>query len=246
MTKIIILAAGKGTRMGLDVPKALVQLNGRPLISYVADSIVASKVDDSPIVVVSPENKEAIKKELAQYNWQYAIQEEQLGTGHAVKSAKDLVPSDCDRIIVLFCDQPFFSVASILSAANAPSAKVLLMPTILDDFNDWRHNFYRLGRIYRNKKGLVEKIIEFKDASEEEIAITEINTGFMCFDNKWLWQNIEKLTNNNNNKEYYLTALIEIAVADGHEIATINIDPKEALGINSQEELLIAENIDKE
>lgn len=243
MTKIIILAAGKGTRMGLDMPKALVPLNGLSLISHLAESVFASEVDERPIVVVSPENKEAISQELAQYNWQYAIQTEQLGTGHAVKAAKDLIPVDCEQVIVLFCDHPFISAESIKLCAASPKKMVTIMPTKLKDFEDWRSNFYRWGRIVRNSSGGVEKIVEFKDASSEEIEITEVNPGFMSFDTTWLWQNIEKLRNDNKQKEYYLTSLIEMAFNEGHEVGTIIIDAKEAMGINSQAELEIAGTI---
>lgn len=243
MNKIIILAAGKGTRMGLDMPKALVPLNGRSLISHLAESVFKSGVDEKPIVVVSPENKEIISQELADYDWQYAIQTEQLGTGHAVKAAKDLIPGDCDQVIVLFCDHPFISAQSIKLFASGPKAKVTIMPTELNNYNDWRYNFYRWGRIVRNGSGGVKKIVEFKDASPEEIEITEVNPGFMAFDSSWLWHNIESLSNDNKQKEYYLTSLIEIAFKEGHEIGTILIDAKEAMGVNSQEELRIAESI---
>ncbi|NCB20674.1 MAG: hypothetical protein EOM88_02000 [Clostridia bacterium] len=243
MNKIVILAAGKGTRMGLDMPKALVRLNGRSLVSHLAESVFKSGLDDQPIVVVSPENKSLISQELSKYNWQYAVQTEQLGTGHAVKAAKELIPSACDQIIVLFCDHPFINSSSIASFASQQNRRATIMPTELNDYNDWRHNFYRWGRIIRNASGGVEKIVEFKDASPAEIKITEVNPGFMAFDSNWLWKNIESLRNDNKQKEYYLTSLIEIAVKEGHEIGTISIDAKEAMGINSQEELKIAESM---
>jgi len=243
MTKIIILAAGKGTRMGSDLPKALVPLNGRPLISYLAESVSKSGVDDSPIVVVSPENKEIISAELSQYNWQYAIQDKQLGTGHAVACAKDLIPVDCDNIVVLYCDHPFITAESIRQVAQTKTEAVTVMPAELGDYNDWRFNFYRWGRMIRNSEGKVEKIVEFKDASEEEIKVTEVNPGFMCFNNQWLWENIEKLRNDNKQQEYYLTSLVEIAFSQGYEIGTIMIGAKEAMGVNSQEELSIAEKL---
>jgi bifunctional UDP-N-acetylglucosamine pyrophosphorylase / glucosamine-1-phosphate N-acetyltransferase len=225
------------------LPKALVSLNGRPLISYLAESVSKSGVDDSPIVVVSPENKEIISAELSQYNLQYAIQAEQLGTGHAVACAKDLIPADCDNIVVLYCDHPFITAESIRQVAQAKTAAVTVMPAELGDYNDWRFNFYRWGRMIRNSEGKVEKIVEFKDASEEEIKVTEVNPGFMCFNSEWLWENIEKLRNDNKQKEYYLTSLVEIAFSQGHEVGTIVIGAKEAMGINSRDELLIAESI---
>lgn len=242
-TKIIILAAGKGTRMGSELPKALVPLNNKPMITYLAESVLAAALDARPIVVVSPENKDIIQESLALYDWDYAVQTEQLGTGHAVACARDFVPADTDNIVVLYCDHPFVKADSIRQFGLFPTEAVTIMPSLLGNYDGWHQNFYHWGRIIRNNSGDVEKIIEFKDASPAEIAVTEVNPGFMCFNSQWLWENISLLKNNNTQKEYYLTALVEMAFQQGYKVGTIVIEPREAMGINSKEELAIAEGL---
>ncbi|MBN2885071.1 NTP transferase domain-containing protein [Patescibacteria group bacterium] len=242
-TKIIILAAGKGTRMGSELPKALVPLQGKAMISHLIESVVASAVDECPVVVVSPDNKEIISQTLSRYNCDYAIQEQQLGSGHAVACARNYIPADTDNVIVLYCDHPFVTADSISKFGLFNTEAVTIMPTELGDYNDWHQNFFHWGRIVRDKNNEVEKIVEFKDSSAEEINITEVNPGFMCFNNQWLWKNIDKLSNDNGPKEYYLTALVEIAFKQGYKVGTINIEPQEAMGINSREELAIAESL---
>ncbi|MFA5131554.1 MAG: NTP transferase domain-containing protein [Patescibacteria group bacterium] len=246
MTRIIILAAGKGTRMNSDLPKVLAPLNNRPMIKYLLDSVKVSGVDAHPIVVVSPDNKDIIREELKGYNVEYVIQEKQLGTGHAVASTENALShndSKPETLIVLFGDQPFVKAKSIKDFANLHPTALTIMPTNLPDFNEWRQNFYHLGRIVRGADGQVEKITEFKDASDEEKQISEINVGFMCFNTEWLFKNLSNLDNNNNKQEYYLTSLVNIAFAQGFAIDTYNIEPHEAMGINSLEELNIAENL---
>lgn len=246
MTRIIILAAGKGTRMNSELPKALVPLKNRPMIKYLMDSVVAAGIDSRPMVVVSPDNKEIIGQELKEYNIEYVIQDKQLGTGHAVACAKESLEKNdikFDSILVLYCDHPFIKSESIRNFAILKPETVTIMPTNLSDFDGWHQNFYRWGRIIRGANGRVEKIIEFKDASEEEKLVTEVNPGFMCFNTDWLFDNVSRLQNNNNQQEYYLTDMVKLSFDDGFEIGTISIEPHEAMGINSLEELSIAENL---
>ncbi|MEI6835328.1 MAG: NTP transferase domain-containing protein [Candidatus Falkowbacteria bacterium] len=240
MNQVVILAAGKGTRMGSDLPKALVPLKNRPMIHYLLDSVVDSQIDPKPIVIVSPDNYQIIAEALENYEVQYAFQTEQLGTGHAVACAKDLIKPETENIIVLYCDHPFITAASLQKFSKMKVETVLVMPTKLPDFEGWHHNSYHWGRFVRNKSGEIEKIVEFKDASDVEKLITEVNPGFMAFNNKWLWPNIKLLSNNNASHEYYLTSLPEIAAAEGYKVASIFIEPEEAVGINSQEELVAA------
>ncbi len=242
MTQIIILAAGKGTRMNSDLPKVLISLNKRPMIDYLMEAVVNSSPSLKPIIVVSLENKELISQTLLSYDVYYAIQDKQLGTGHAVSCALSLVDTRAKNILVLYGDHPFVKDTSIKKFLNLKPKAVTIMPTNLPDFENWHHNFYAWGRIVRNDLGKVEAIVELKDASEEEKLITEVNPGFMCFNKKWLEENILKLQNNNKANEYYLTDLIKIAFNQSHEIETVNVSPKEAMGINSLEELKIAES----
>ena len=243
MNRIVILAAGKGTRMNSELPKVLVPLKGRPMIKYLLDSVFASGVDLKPCIVVSPNNQEIIKKALAEYNLEYAVQDKQLGTGHAVACARNYLSPDAKNILVLYGDHPFLKAESIKKFINAENNSLIIAPTILPDYNDWHQNFYHWGRIVRGADNKVEGIVELKDASEEQKLIREVNPGFMVFDYKWLFKNVDKLKDNNNAKEYYLTDMVKIAFEEGKEVGTINIEAREAMGINSLEELKIAESL---
>ncbi|MFA5754190.1 MAG: NTP transferase domain-containing protein [Patescibacteria group bacterium] len=243
MTRIVILAAGKGTRMDSELPKVLVPLNGRPMIKYLLDSVVASAVDPKPIIVVSPDNKDVISQSLSEYDLEYVVQDKILGTGHAVACTRDALADDVDHIIVLYGDHPFLKAESIKRFAAHQPIALTVMPTLLPNFDDWYQNFYHWGRMVRGADGRMEKIVELKDASEEEKLITEVNPGFMAFNRKWLFSNIIKLNNDNKAKEYYLTSLVNIAFEENYSVETISIEPTEAMGINSLEELRIAENL---
>ncbi len=243
MTQIVILAAGKGTRMGSELPKVLVPLNGKPMIHYLMESVLAAEPKLKPIVVVSPDNREIISRALSDYQVNYAIQEQQLGTGHAVASARELVDIKAKNILVLYGDHPFLKTNSIKSFLELSPEALTIMPTLLPDFTGWHHNFYGWGRIVRNEAGEVEAIVELKDASDEEKLITEVNPGFMCFNKDWLFKNIDKLKDDNKAHEFYLTDMVKIAFEEKFKVETIIIEPQEAMGINSPDELKIAENI---
>ena len=246
MTKIVILAAGRGARMNSDLPKVLVPLKGRPMIKYLMDEVGRSGIDPRPVIIVSNSNKDAISTALDAYEAEYVVQDEPLGTGHAVSCAREAIDRCGDgvkNIVVLYGDHPFLKSESIKSFASIDSDALTIMPTLLPDFDDWRHNFYHWGRIIKSTNGKVEKIVEFKDANDREKEVTEVNPGFMCFDKNWLFENINKLSDNNNSKEYYLTDMVKIAFDSGLTVGTVNIDPHEAMGINSPEELQIAESL---
>ncbi len=243
MTQIIILAAGKGTRMNSELPKVLVLLKDKPMIQYLMEAVEASGVDSKPIIVVSPDNQEIIAQALSDYNLDYVIQDKQLGTGHAVACAQRQVRPDVDNILVLYGDHPFLKTASIKRFAQLNPEALTIMPTILPSFDDWYHNFYHLGRITRDSSGEVNGIVEFKDATDAEKLIKEINLGFMCFNKNWLFENIDKLQDNNNAHEFYLTDMVNIAFKQGFKVGTSPIEPREAMGINRPEELSIAESL---
>ena len=111
------------------------------------------------------------------------------------------------------------------------------------DFNEWRSSFLSFGRLVRDKEGNLSKIVEAKDASEEEQKIKEINPGYMCFEASWLWEHLHMLKNDNIQKEYYLVDLISMAFNEGKKISTISIEPREALGVNTKEQLELIENL---
>lgn len=231
--------------MNASLPKVLVPLAGRPIIEYLIRSIIESGVDSRPILVVSPDNKEIIRKALSVYNCDYAIQEEQLGTGHALACARSLFGPEIKNVISFYGDHPFVRAEAVKKLADSHQGVITMVTVKLDDFEDYKKNFYQWGRIMRGKDGEVKKIVEFKDATEAEKEIKEVNPGFYCFDKNWVCANIDKLKNDNKQKEYYLTDLVGLAFSQGEKINTITIDPRQAVGINSPEELAIAEKLIK-
>ncbi|MEK7190275.1 MAG: NTP transferase domain-containing protein [Patescibacteria group bacterium] len=243
--KILILAAGKGVRMKSDKPKALMEVADRSMIEHLLLSIEKSGIDDRPVVVVGY-GKEKIMSALGP-NYDYVIQKEQLGTGHAVSSAYEFLKNKAENILVLPSDHPFITSETLkeLTQAHLDSGSTLTMTTTtLPDFKKWRAFFYtNFSRIIRNKNGEIVKDVQFKDASEEEKKITEVNPIYFCFEAKWLWKKIKTLKTDNAQKEYYLTDLVKIAIEDGIKIKSISIDPREALAANSKEELEMLEKI---
>lgn len=232
---IIILAAGKGTRMKSDLPKVMQELKNQPLVEYVVTSV--EKLGIKPVVVVSEDN---IVRDYLGDRAEYVIQGEKLGTGHAVMQAEKLLKDKIGNVVVLYGDMPFIkseSIESLVKIHNENKSKITLMTVKISDFENEYKDFYDFGRVFRNQEGEVEKIVEKKDASEEELKITELNTSYFCFDNIWLWENINKLKNNNVPGEYYLTDLVEIALQGGEKISTVEISPEEAVGINTKEGL---------
>ncbi|MFA5109203.1 MAG: sugar phosphate nucleotidyltransferase [Patescibacteria group bacterium] len=243
MTRIIILAAGKGTRMNSELPKTLVPLKNRPMIKYLLDSVTATGIDPGPLIVVSPDNKEIISRELTDYSVGYAVQDRPLGTGQAVSCVEDFLSEEIKNVLVLYGDHPFFRSESIRKFILTKPESLAMMTVKLPDFDDWRRNFYHWGRIIRDEKGQIIKITEFKDASEEERAITEVNPAVMCFNRDWLFKNLKRIKNDNKSQEYYLTDLVKIAFEEGFVIGSVAVGPQEAMGINSPEELKIAESL---
>lgn len=242
MIQIVILAAGRGSRMHSDFPKVLQKIENRPMVDYLVTTIEESNFKIKPIAVVG--YKAELVKKCLKNRVEYALQVEQLGTGHALACAKDLVANNIEQVIVLNGDMPFIkaeTISKLVKEHKDKQAVLSVMSVRVPDFNDWRQTFYHLGRIKRNKNGLVEKIVEFKDASEQEKEIKEINTAFFCFDSKWLWENIKNLNQNNKAGEFYITDLVEIAQKQGKPIATIIIDDvRQGIGINTLEHLEIA------
>jgi bifunctional UDP-N-acetylglucosamine pyrophosphorylase/glucosamine-1-phosphate N-acetyltransferase len=239
----IILAGGKGTRMQIDLPKALVNLKGKPLLQHVLDTFRKVSSVVKPVIVVG--HMADLVKEKIGSQYRYALQTEQLGTGHAVAITKNHINNDTDTIFVSYTDQPFLkpnTIRKIVDLQSLDKNSVITMATSdVGHFNDWHKGFERFGRIKRDDNGQVVAIIEYKDADDAEKKITEINPAYFAFKTSWLWSNIDKLKNHNNQKEYYLTDLVALAIRDGFKINTYNIEPIEAIGANSKEELAILE-----
>ena len=232
----LILAAGKGTRMKSEKAKVLHVLNGKPLLHY---SIEAAKaVGAEKIVAVIGHQAETVREAFAGSDCFFVEQNPQLGTGHAVLQAKDLL-ADYDGLTVILCgDVPLLKSSTIKSLVDhhvASEAVVSVLTTIPPPPHAY-------GRIVKDDKGNVLKIVEHKDATDEEKKIGEINTGIYCVETKFLFAALGKITNNNQQKEYYLTDIIEIAVREGRKVkALIADDYVEVMGINTLEELARAE-----
>ncbi len=246
-TRIIILAGGKGTRMKSELPKVLVKFQGKTLIKHILEKVSASGVDPKPIVITGYK-KELVVAELGD-TCEFVNQAEQLGTGHAVRMAEKILKNSAKNIIVLYGDHPLINPKTIkkLVAKHSNSKSKITMATfVVPDFENWRAVFYKnFSRIIRDKNKHITKDVQFKDANDEEKKIKELNPCYFCFDAKWLWKNLTKLNTNNAQKEYYLTDLVKIAMQEKTKIGSINIDPHEALGVNSKEELEVLEKLAK-
>ena len=243
-TQIIVLAAGEGKRMGGKLPKVLMPLKGKPIIAYLLDSIKISGVCEKPLIVIG-DGRDRIKTTLGP-DYEYVVQEKQQGTGHAVSVCKDFLKGKAENIIVLYGDQPFVSLEvlnNLQDLHTSSNATMTLMTVNVLDFEDWREPFYSYGRIVRDANGDIHSIVEEKDCTEDQKKIKELNTAFFCFKSDWLWKNTGKLKNNNVQKEYYLTDLLGMAIQNNEKISSIPIDPKVAIGINTPEQLKMAESL---
>ena len=246
-TRIIILAGGKGTRMKSDLPKVLTNFKGKTLIRHILEKVNISGIDPKPIVVTGYK-KELVMKELGD-KCEYVNQEEQLGTGHAIMMAEKILKNKAVNVIVLYGDHPLIkpeTIKKLVEKKLKSKSKIIMATFVVPDFKNWRNIFYKnFSRIVRDKNKNIIKDVQFKDTNDEEKKIKELNPCYFCFDSKWLWKNLKKLNTDNAQKEYYLTDLVKIAMQNKAKIESININPLEALGVNSKEELEILEKIGK-
>lgn len=241
ITRIIILAAGKSNRMN-GTNKTLISLGGKPVIRHLLDSVRKSSIDPKPVIVVGEHNEEEMRASMGP-GYEYVLQKEQHGTGHAVRAAEPVLAGHADAIIVLYGDHPFVSSETIkrLNEHHWQSGAVLtMMTTRVPDFSGWHSAFKDFGKIMRDSAGKISGIVECKDASPKELGIKEVNPALFCFNADWLWKNLGLLKNNNAQGEYYLTDLVQMAVKDGSIPDSIEVDPQECLGINTPEQLEIA------
>jgi bifunctional UDP-N-acetylglucosamine pyrophosphorylase/glucosamine-1-phosphate N-acetyltransferase len=235
---IVVIAAGKGTRMRSALPKELHPLCGRSMIGHVL--AVADALDPLyTVVVLSPEKLDPARARAGD-RYVYAVQAEQLGTGHAVLQARAALPGPSDDVLVLYGDTPLLrseTARAVVDLRRSSGALVGIMSMHAEPPSGY-------GRIVRDAAGRVVAIVEERNATPEQFALTECNSGVMCFDAAWLWQALDRIPRNPVKGEYYLTDLAEMAVAErgpGAAVALPAADAREAWGINDRVQLAQAE-----
>ncbi|MFC1602987.1 bifunctional UDP-N-acetylglucosamine diphosphorylase/glucosamine-1-phosphate N-acetyltransferase GlmU [Pseudomonadota bacterium] len=224
---VVILAAGQGTRMRSSLPKVLHRLANRPLLRHVVDT--SSELNPAQMIVVYGHGGDAVQQAFSTHDGlTWVEQNQQLGTGHAVHQAIPAL-TDVDQVLVLYGDVPLIQSATLSSLIQAASQTDLALLTVNLD------NPTGYGRIVRDAQGTVKRIVEQKDASIEELRISEINTGFLVATKTKLTDWLSRLDNDNAQKEYYLTDIVELAVADGVEVKVAQPSvPTEVMGVNDR------------
>lgn len=241
-TGIVILAAGKGTRMKSDKAKVLHEICGRPMISYVVDTSV--KIAEENIVVVIGHQAEKVKEVVAkEFSVNFAIQAEQLGTGHAVMCALPYLPDHVKHVIILCGDVPLISPVTInmlIERLKNDRCNISMLAVEIENPTGY-------GRVIVNGNGNVTSIVEEADSNAEEKKIRIINAGIYCVEKKYLEQSLNRIKADNAQGEYYLTDIIELGNKDGKRIGLIiGDDPDEVIGINDKKNLSLVEEIMKD
>jgi len=237
--KAIVLAAGKGTRLHndeIDAPKVMREANGKPLLRYVLDAL--SFIDVKDIILVVGYKKENVTDSFGEYP--YAVQKEQLGTGHAVASAKEQLEGFTGAVLICYGDMP---------AIKSEVYNQLLMThfqqendcTLLTGESALKMAF---GRVERDKNGSFLHVVEEKDCSPEQLKITELNTGVYVFNTPMLLDALKELKNDNSQGEYYITDVPGIMRKKGEKIGILKRNlGDDIIGVNTPEQLKIVESI---
>ena len=230
----VILAAGQGTRMRSALPKVLHPLGGRPLLQYSLD--LAAKVGSASPVVVVGHGADQVRETVGD-KARFAVQEQQLGTANAVQSAAAVAAGEADYVVVISADMPLLRSETLQELVNRQASNdgPLTMLTVNSE------NQRGFGRVVRGADGSVTAIVEEAQATPEQLAIRELNAGAYCFRDAWLWPALRRV-NMSPKGEYYLTDLVEIAVAEGQVVQALVAEDKcETIGINTRVHLSEAE-----
>ena len=229
---VVILAAGKGTRMNSSLPKVLQPLASRPLLEHVVAT--ADSLEANSICVVYGHGAEAVQEHFSGSGLNWALQEPQLGTGHAVQQAMPHLKND-EVAVILYGDVPLVQSETVQRLASAAAEGPAILTVIEDDPTGY-------GRIIRNPEGAVVEIVEEKDANDEQRRINEVNTGLLACPVKLLGPWLDALKDDNVQGEYYLTDVVASAVADGIKVGAVRADSAaEVMGINDKVQLALAE-----
>lgn len=229
----VILGAGKGTRMKSDLPKVMMPVCGKPMIRHIIETLEGIKVDEI-VTVIAPDG-DIVKKEVSPYKT--CIQDKQMGTGHAVKCARDALKGFKGDVLVIFGDQPLYTSHTIEKMLNKRNEgySIVCLGFCPDDAA-------RYGRLIM-KNGELQRIVEYKDANEEELAVKFCNSGMMCFDGEKMFEILDAISNENAAGEYYLTDAVAIALQKGLKCSAVECAVDEAAAANTQEELAFLEEL---
>ena len=237
--KAVVLAAGKGTRLrteGNDLPKVMRRALDKPLLQYVLDAL--DFIDKKDIIIVVGYKKEDVISAYGDYP--YAVQHEQLGTGHAVMAAKDLLSGFDGAVLVCCGDMPLIrkeTYEALFETFEKENSDCTVLSGVMDDPGSY-------GRIIRDENGGFLKITEAKDCTEEELKVNEVNSGLYIFSAEKLLASLNKLSNDNAQAEYYLTDVPEIILSSGGSVSICRRDlGDELIGVNTVEQLRQVESI---
>ena len=233
----LILAAGQGKRIKSDIPKVLHKVCGKEMVNHVIDNMRKANIEDVNVII--GKGAELVKEGTKERNVSYSLQEEQLGTGHAVKCATDFLKGKKGTVIVFAGDAPLTkesTIENLIKEHEENKNSATLLSAMVEDPTGY-------GRIIRDSNGDVLKIVEHKDCNEEELLVNEMNAAMYCFDIEELLNSLEKLSNNNNQGEYYLTDVIGILKDEGKKIGAVVTDYEDTIGVNSRVQLAEAEEI---
>lgn len=232
----IILAAGQGTRIKSKLPKVLHKACGKEMVNHVIDTMRMAEIEDVNVII--GRGAELVKEKTSARNVSYSLQEEQLGTGHAVKCAKEFLKGKSGVVAIFTGDAPLIKEETVIKLIDTHINEnnfATLLTSVIENPTGY-------GRIIRNNDE-VEKIVEHKDCSATELNVKEINAGMYCFDIESLLESLEKLSNNNAQGEYYLTDVIGILKSENKKVGAMITDFEETIGVNSRAELAVVEEI---
>ena len=230
--EIIVLAAGQGKRMRSQLPKILHRIAGRPLLAHVLDTVRA--LAPQRIAIVHGHGAEQVRAQFAGAEVEWVLQAEQLGTGHAVQQAMPRITPEAE-VLIVYADVPLVRADTLRRLADAARDGLAVLTADLPDPTGY-------GRIVRKAGGTIERIVEHKDAAPAELALREVNAGFMATSARRLSGWLGRISNRNAQQEYYLTDVVTLAVAEGLPVLPVKVaDPWEAAGVNSKRELAALE-----
>lgn len=236
----VVLAAGLGKRMKSKLPKVLHQVGGRYMVQHVLDALNTAGIGDAVLVIGHGAD---LVKEVLGPAFSYALQEQQLGTGHAVMQAEGAISADCRTVMAVCGDTPLLrgeTLRTLLERHRESQAAATVLSAVFSDPTGY-------GRIIRDQKGDLDRIVEEKDAAPGEKKIAEGNTGTYCFDREQLFSALRQVTPNNVQGEYYLTDVLSILRRQGKKVQAVSLAAaEEALGINSRRQLADVDEIIRE